>query len=163
VPWYTTGSLQAHGQEEKEGMRYRAVAIVALTLCATVALSAFQANDPFVGTWKQNNDKSYNSEPYSATIRIESLGLNRVRITQDVIRTAADAAAGKMEHTVNEFPLDGSDVHPSGIGADIKERLPESQCGLCQTTGRCLLSRALPKPNRVNTMHKESWKSSSGC
>src|SRR4051812_32019746 len=100
----------------------RAVPIIALA----VSLSALAA-DPFVGMWKQNNDKSYNSEPYSATIRIESVSENRVRITQDVIRTAADVAVGKTEHSVNEFPLDGSDVQPSGTGADTAQRLPETQ------------------------------------
>src|SRR5215470_11024880 len=103
-------------------MSFGAISIVALT----ISFSAFAA-DPFVGTWKQDNDKSYRSEPYSATIRIESVGVNRVRITQDVIRTAADAAAGKAEHSVNEFPLDGSDVQPSGTGADTAQRLPETQ------------------------------------
>lgn len=102
-------------------MRPLRVAMVTLA----VSLSALAA-DPFVGTWKQNNDKSYNSEPYSATIRIESLGGNRVTITQEVIRTTADAAAGRKEHTVNVFTLDGSESQPSGEGPDIAKRLPES-------------------------------------
>src|SRR5207302_9729070 len=69
---------------------------------------ASEEASPFFGTWKQNNDKSFYSEPYFATIRIESAGANRVRITQDVVRTTADAAAGKKENSVNEFTLDGS-------------------------------------------------------
>ena len=75
-----------------------AMAIAALT----VSRLAFAA-DPFAGTWKQNIDKSFNSNPRSAVIRIEPAGVNRVKITQDVIRTAAGEAAGKKEQSVGEF------------------------------------------------------------
>jgi hypothetical protein len=99
--------------------------LASLPLAVTVSLPALAA-DAFVGAWKQINEKSLNSEPYYATIRIESAGGDRVKITQDVIRTAADAAAGKKEHTVNEFALDGSELQPTGRGADIAQRLRES-------------------------------------
>jgi hypothetical protein len=82
---------------------------------AALIVSQTVAADPFVGTWKQNVDKSFNSDPYYAVIRIESAGVNRVKITQEVIRTAADKAAGKKEQSVGEFILDGSEGHPSGM------------------------------------------------
>ena len=97
-----------------------------MVTAAMLISQAASSTDPFVGNWKQNNGKSFYSDPYSATIRIESIGVNRVRITQDVVRTAADNAAGRKEHSVNEYTLDGSEVHPSGTGGDVTQRLPES-------------------------------------
>ncbi len=81
------------------------------------------AENPFIGTWKENFDKSYNANakakptnPPSATIRIESVGENRVQITQDRVEPA-----GKKTQTVGVFTLDGSDTHPSGPETDLTQ------------------------------------------
>jgi hypothetical protein len=82
-----------------------------LLLSACSCLSA--AENPFVGTWKENVNKSiYFNQPasQSAAIRIESASDKGVKITQEIV-----TSAGKKGQTVEETSLDGSDVRrPSG-------------------------------------------------
>ena len=77
------------------------------------------AENPFIGTWKENFAKSYDANvtnSQSGIIRIESAGENRVKITQDHVDVA-----GKKTQTVGEFTLDGSDTHPSGPETDFTQ------------------------------------------
>lgn len=77
------------------------------------------AENPFIGTWKENFAKSYHADitkPQSAIIHIESAGENRVKITQDQVD-----AAGKKTQTVGQFTLDGSETHPSGSETDLTQ------------------------------------------
>ena len=77
------------------------------------------AENPFIGTWKEDFAKSYDdnvTKRQSAIIRIESAGENRVKITQDQVD-----AAGKKTQRVGEFTLDGSDTHPSGPEDDLTQ------------------------------------------
>ncbi len=81
--------------------------------------SLVAAENPFIGTWKENFAKSYDADattPQSAIIRIEAAGENRVKITQDQVN-----AAGKKTQTVGEFPLDGSDTHPAGPETNLTQ------------------------------------------
>jgi hypothetical protein len=58
------------------------------------------ADSPFVGTWKENDAKSYYSRPTQtkfSMIRVESGGENRVRITIDYPRS--DGTKGQMSTT----------------------------------------------------------------
>jgi len=77
------------------------------------------AENPFIGAWKEDFAKSYDTGgtmTKSATIRIESAGENRVRITQDLVDVA-----GKKTQVVGEFTLDGSDTHPSGPESSLTQ------------------------------------------
>jgi hypothetical protein len=94
--------------------------LLLVLVCSPIIVAA---ENPFVGTWKENLDKSYNSgdNPGGALpagaraspdrIRIESAGENRVKITQ--IATL-DGKQGKQQETTVVTTLDGSDVHPTG-------------------------------------------------
>jgi hypothetical protein len=66
------------------------------------------AGNPFIGTWKENIDKSFNADQptQSAVISIESVGGNKVKITQDIVN-----ATGNKSRSVEEYPLDGVEIH----------------------------------------------------
>jgi hypothetical protein len=86
-----------------------------LLAIACSCLSA--AENPFVGAWKENVNKSlYFNQPASesAVIRIESAGDKGVKITQEIVMSS-----GRKGQSVEETVLDGSDVRPSSpSGAD---------------------------------------------
>jgi hypothetical protein len=78
------------------------------------------ADNPFVGTWKENDAKSYYSRPLLgkfSMIRVEGAGENRVRITFDYTR--ADGAKGQMSATP---ALDGTEAPMTGSTAILSFR-----------------------------------------
>lgn len=73
------------------------------------------ADNPFVGTWKENDAKSHYSRPplgKFSMIRVEGAGENRVRITSDFTR--ADGTKGQMSGT---YVLDGTEAPMTGSTA----------------------------------------------
>jgi hypothetical protein len=88
-----------------------------------VAVSTLMAADnPFIGTWKEDFAKTYIAHPnalVSALIRIESAGENRIKITQD-----GSDAAGKENHSIGVYTLDGSESRPSGLGEVVQSFRP---------------------------------------
>jgi hypothetical protein len=78
------------------------------------------ADNPFVGTWKENDAKSYYSRPplgKFSMIRVEGAGENRVRITSDYTR--ADGTKGQMSATP---ALDGTEAPMTGSTAILSFR-----------------------------------------
>jgi hypothetical protein len=75
--------------------------------CSTI----FAADNPFLGTWKENDAKAYYSRSQTklSAIRIEGAGENRVRITSDYTRS--DGIKGQWLTTPT---LDGSDAPMTG-------------------------------------------------
>src|SRR5580658_4613674 len=94
------------------------------TRCASRALlfaftcSLIQAADnPFIGTWKENDAKSYYSRTTQSKfsmIRVQPAGENRVRITIDYPR--ADGTKAQISVTP---VLDGTDTPSTGGAAYI--------------------------------------------
>jgi hypothetical protein len=79
------------------------------------------ADNPFVGTWKENDAKSYYSRATQTVkfsmIRVEGAGENRVRITSDYTR--ADGTKGQMSGT---YLLDGTEAPMTGSIAILSFR-----------------------------------------
>ena len=83
-----------------------------LLLLGLAAAPLMAAANPFIGTWKANVAKSIwsdGSAEQSALISIEPAADNRVKITQEIVN-----AAGRKSRNVEEYPLDGTEIHPSG-------------------------------------------------
>jgi hypothetical protein len=81
--------------------------------CSLVCSLIQAADNPFIGTWKENDAKSYYSRTTQSKfsmIRVENAGENRVRITTDSIR--ADGTKAQMSVTPvldgTETPMTGS-------------------------------------------------------
>ena len=80
--------------------------------CSLVCSHIRAADNPFIGTWKENDAKSYYSRPTQgkfSMIRVEDAGENRVRITID--QTRADGTKAQMSST---NVLDGSEAPMTG-------------------------------------------------
>jgi hypothetical protein len=83
-----------------------------MILLGFVCSSLFAAENPFIGTWKENVERSiYFNQPasQSAAIRIESAGDIGVKITQEIVMST-----GRKGQTVEVSALDGSEVRPVG-------------------------------------------------
>jgi hypothetical protein len=67
--------------------------------------------EPFVGIWKENIAKSLrsNRSEQSAVVSIESAGDSRVKIIQEFVNPA-----GTKRRVVDEYPLNGTEIHPLG-------------------------------------------------
>jgi hypothetical protein len=88
-----------------------------LLLLALACSPVLTAGNPFIGKWKEDIDKSFysNQQPeQSASISIESAGDNRVKITQEIVN-----AAGNKHHSVEEYPIDGTEVHSSDPSPNV--------------------------------------------
>ena len=82
--------------------------VIAATIVAVVAAVAIAADDPFVGTWKLNIEKSKaisGSLPKAETMKIEPDG-NGLKIIIDTVNSR-----GKANHSEDPLDLDGKD-HP---------------------------------------------------
>lgn len=91
-------------------MRTKTVLLITI-LMASIGLSAnlAKADDPIMGTWTLNLQKSkYISEepPRSRTLKFEPLGRNGLKLTNDAV-----LANGKTTHIVEQFIQDGKH-HP---------------------------------------------------
>jgi hypothetical protein len=83
---------------------------------------ALAADNPFVGTWKENNAKSYYSRTTQtrfSMIRIEGAGENRVRITTDTDYVRGDGTKAQLFGT---YVLDGSEAPLAGDTAILSFR-----------------------------------------
>lgn len=83
-----------------------------LSLLAFACSSLWAAGNPFIGTWKEDVEKSiYFNQPasQSAVIRIESAGDKGVKITQEIVMST-----GRKGQTVEETALDGTEVQLPG-------------------------------------------------
>jgi hypothetical protein len=85
-----------------------------LAFTGSLACSLIQAADnPFIGTWKENDAKSYYSRTTQgrfSMIRVEDAGENRVRITLDQTRVDGTKAQMSVTPTLDgtETPMTGS-------------------------------------------------------
>jgi len=90
-----------------------------LLLVSFVCSCVSAAENPFIGTWKENVEKSiYFNQPasQSAEIRIESAGDKGVKITQEVVMST-----GRKGQTIEETALDGKEIElPGRSGAESK-------------------------------------------
>jgi hypothetical protein len=81
-----------------------------LLLLAFAGSCLSAAENPFVGRWKENIEKSIypTPGPQSAVIRIESAGDKGVKITQEVV-----GSDGRKGQTVDVSALNGTEALPS--------------------------------------------------
>jgi hypothetical protein len=84
------------------------------------------ADSPFVGTWKENDAKSYYSRSTQtkfSMIRIESAGENRVKITTDTDYVRGDGTKAQL---FGAYDLDGTEAPLAGDTAILSFRLISS-------------------------------------
>ena len=83
-----------------------------LLLTAFACSPLLAAESPFIGTWKENPEKSiYFNQPasQSAMLHVESAGDKGVKITQEFV-----ISTGKKMQTTEETTLDGKEVELPG-------------------------------------------------
>lgn len=81
-------------------------------------LPLLAAENPFIGTWKENCDKSIATLPgcVSQVILIEPVGESSVKISDEFT-----TPAGEKQHSTGVHSLDGSEVHPTGTEPDFAQ------------------------------------------